>query len=154
MTCANGMQKAVKAAVPAGVCLTAMALAGMAQAQTSGSTGLAQFQSGYGGSRYTTAQSQTGSTRDANGNRLIVDGVIQAGASSYSSRTSGVSSSYSGSGSTTGAGTNIGGATAIGNSLNVVVQGNRNTVIVNSRQTNNGNITAGTVLNGTLDLND
>ena len=48
----------------------------------------------------------------------------------------------------------IGGATAIGNQLNVVVQGNHNTVIVNSRQTNNGNVTAGTVLNGTLKLND
>ena len=46
----------------------------------------------------------------------------------------------------------IGGATAIGNSLNVVVQGNHNTVIVNSRQTNTGNITAGTALNGTLNL--
>ncbi|MNT63655.1 hypothetical protein D3C72_2014870 [compost metagenome] len=47
-------------------------------------------------------------------------------------------------------GTNIAGATAIGNNLNVVVQGNRNTVIVNSTQTNTGNITAGTALNGSL----
>jgi len=30
------------------------------------------------------------------------------------------------------------------------VQGNRNTVIVNSTQTNTGNITAGTALNGSL----
>lgn len=139
---------AVAISIASGLVATAAA------AQTAGSTGLAQFQSGYSGSRYTTAQAQTGSTRDANGNRLIVDGIIQAGASSYSSQSSGASSAYSGSGSSTNGGTNIGGATAIGNSLNVVVQGNRNTVIVNSRQTNNGNITAGTVLNGTLDLND
>ena len=104
--------------------------------------------------RSVVAQGATGSTRDANGNRLIVDGIIQSGASSYSSASSGASSSYSGSGSSSSGGTAIGGATAIGNSLNVVVQGNHNTVIVNSRQTNTGNITAGTVLNGTLDLDD
>jgi len=121
--------------------------AGTAAAQSSGSAGAAQFQAGYGGSRYTTAQNATGSTRDANGNRLIVDGIIQAGASSYSSSSAGVSAGQSGSGS---GGTNIGGATAIGNNLNVVVQGNRNTVIVNSTQTNTGNITAGTALNGSL----
>ena len=125
-----------------------------ALAQSNGSSGAGQFQAGYGGSRYTTARAQTGSTRDANGNRLIVDGIIQSGASSYSSATAGVSSSFAGAGSSANGGTVIGGATAIGNSLNVVVQGNHNTVIVNSRQTNTGNITAGTVLNGTLDLHD
>jgi holdfast attachment protein HfaA len=125
-----------------------------ASAQASGSAGTAQFQAGYGASRYTTARPSQGTTRDANGNRLVVNGIIQSGASSYSSTSSGVSSSGaisgSGSGSGNGSGTNIGGATAIGNSLNVVVQGNRNTVIVNSTQNNSGNITAGTALNGTL----
>ena len=131
-------------------CALAMALP--AAAQSTGSSGLSSFQAGYGGARYSTATSQTGSTRDANGNRLIVDGIIQAGASSYQSQNSGVSSSYAGAGSSSDGGTVIGGATAIGNSLNVVVQGNHNTVIVNSRQTNTGNITAGTALNGTLNL--
>ena len=125
--------------------------ASAASAQSTGSAGAAQFQAGYGASRYTTAQASSGSTRDANGNRLIVDGIIQAGASSYSSSSAGVSSGYAGAGSSKG-GTAIGGATAIGNSLNVVVQGNRNTVIVNSTQTNTGNITAGTALNGTLNF--
>ena len=125
-----------------------------AQAQSSGSAGAGAFQAGYGGSRYTTQQAQTGSTRDANGNRLIVDGIIQSGASSYASSSAGVSSSYSGAGSSSNGGTIIGGATAIGNSLNVVVQGNHNTVIVNSSQINNGDINAGTVLNGTLDLDN
>ena len=143
--------------------MTRLALAGsatlllgapVAHAQSSGSAGAGAFQAGYGGSRYTTQQAQTGSTRDASGNRLIVDGIIQSGASSYASSSAGVSSSYSGAGSSSNGGTIIGGATAIGNSLNVVVQGNHNTVIVNSRQTNNGNISAGTVLNGTLDLDD
>lgn len=117
-------------------------------AQQSGGQSLGQMQAGYGGSRYSTARAATGSTRDANGNRLIVDGIIQAGASSYSQTSGGVSSSahaQAGQGSSA-----IGGATAIGNSLNVVVQGNRNTVIINSTQTNTGNINAGTVLNGTL----
>lgn len=121
-------------------------------AQQSGGQSLGQMQAGYGGSRYSTARAATGSTRDANGNRLIVDGIIQAGASSYSQTSGGVSSSANSQiGSSNGQGSSaIGGATAIGNSLNVVVQGNRNTVIINSTQTNTGNINAGTVLNGTL----
>ena len=122
-----------------------------ASAQSTGSAGAAQFQAGYGASRYTTAQPASGSTRDANGNRLIVNGIIQSGASSYSSATAGVSSGYAGAGSSN-KGTVIGGASAIGNNLNVVIQGNRNTVIVNSTQTNTGNITAGTALNGTLNF--
>ncbi|MBU1385997.1 MAG: holdfast anchoring protein HfaA [Alphaproteobacteria bacterium] len=108
------------------------------------------YQAGYGGSRYTTARPQTGSTRDHNGNRLIVDGIIQSGANSYSSASGGVSSSYSGAGGS--GGTAIGGSTAIGNSLNVVVQGSHNTVVVNSTQINNGNVNAGTALNGSLRL--
>jgi holdfast attachment protein HfaA len=125
--------------------------ASAAAAQSTGSSGAAQFQAGYGGSRYTTARPQTGSTRDANGNRLIVNGIIQAGASAYSSASGGVSTNYSGSGSSGGSST-IGGSTAIGNNLNVVVQGNWNTVIVNSTQVNNGDVKAGTSLNGTLNL--
>lgn len=124
----------------------------VAAAQSAGSSSMGTYQAGYGGSRYTTARPQTGSTRDQNGNRLIVDGIIQAGANSYSSATGGVSSSFSGVGGGSNGGTAIGGSTAIGNSLNVVVQGNHNTVIVNSTQVNNGNVTAGTSLNGTLRL--
>ena len=125
-------------------------LPAVAAAQSAGSSGMSSYQAGYGGARYSTARPQSGSTRDANGNRLIVDGIIQAGASSYSSATGGVSSSFSGVGGNGGMA--IGGSTAIGNSLNVVVQGNHNTVIVNSTQVNNGAVTAGTSLNGTLRL--
>lgn len=128
--------------------VVATALPLPAAAQSAGSSNLGSYQAGYGGSRYTTAQPRTGSTRDANGNRLIVDGIIQAGASSYSSASGGVSTSFSGAGGDNGAGgTTIGGSTAIGNNLNVVVQGNHNTVVVNSTQTNTGNISAGTSLN-------
>ena len=120
------------------------------EAQSAGASNMGSYQAGYGGSRYTTARPQTGSTRDANGNRLIVNGVIQAGASSYTSASGGVSAGFTGAGGT--GGTAIGGSTAIGNNLNVVVQGNHNTVIVNSSQVNNGAINAGTSLNGTLRL--
>lgn len=139
-------------ALPALATLAAamLALPAVAAAQSAGSSGMGTYQAGYGGSRYSTARTQTGSTRDANGNRLIVDGIIQAGASAYSSASGGVSSSFSGAGGS--GGTAIGGSTAIGNSLNVVVQGNHNTVIVNSTQVNNGTVTAGTSLNGTLRL--
>ncbi|WP_374388031.1 holdfast anchoring protein HfaA [Brevundimonas sp.] len=122
----------------------------IAAAQSAGSTGASQFQQGYGAARSSTARGTTGSTRDANGNRLIVDGIIQSGASSYSRQSGGVANAYSGAGASRG--TTIGGSTAIGNQLNVVVQGSWNTVIVNSNQTNNGDVTAGTALNGNLDL--
>ena len=139
----------VRIKVVAAIALAVLTLPGAFRlAQSAGSSGMGNYTAGYGGSRYTTAQPQTGSTRDANGNRLIVNGIIQSGASAYSSTTGGVG--YAGSAS--GNGQTIGGSTAIGNSLNVVVQGNHNTVIVNSTQVNNGNVTAGTDLNGTLRL--
>lgn len=127
-----------------------IAAPGVATAQPSSSGDLARFQAGYGAARYQTGGVTTGSTRDENGNRLIVNGLIQSGASAYSQTSGGAATSYAGSGS----GTGIAGSTAIGNSLNVVVQGNWNTVIVNSRQTNNGDVTAGTALNGKIDLDD
>ena len=129
----------------------ALATPGLAFAQTTGSAGMSSFQNGYGGARQSVTTAQTGSTRDQNGNRLIVDGIIQAGASAYSRQSGGVSNTYSG-GVGASQGNTIAGSTAIGNNLNVVVQGNNNVVIVNSRQVNNGNVNAGTSLNGTLRL--
>lgn len=82
----------------------------------------------------------TVTSRDANGNRVIVNGRAQA--SAYASAS--------------GAGyrrTGVGGtATAIGNQLNVVVQGSWNTVIVDAQQINNGDVSANVSLNGGLDL--
>lgn len=128
--------------------VVATALPGVAAAQLASSSHMATYQNGYGGARQSVATAQTGSTRDANGNRLIVDGIIQSGASAYSRQSGGVSQSWSGVGN--GQGTTLGGSTAIGNNLNVVVQGSHNTVIVNSRQTNTGNVSARTDLTGTL----
>ena len=140
-----------KRLIPTAAVLIAVLSPTVALAQNNGSAGASSFQQGYGGARNATSTQTTGSTRDANGNRLIVDGIIQSGASSYARAAGGVGSSYSGSGQGAGQGgsTTIGGSTAIGNNLNVVVQGNHNTVIVNSTQVNNGAVTAGTNLNGT-----
>ena len=117
------------------------AIAGGAAAQSM-STNAASFNGGY--ARYNGQENraiENYSNRDASGNMLIVDGIIQAGSSYASSEAK--SSSYSG-----GVGIGSSSATAIGNNLNVVTQGNFNTVIVNSTQINNGNVTAGAQTNG------
>ena len=119
----------------------AAAAAGPAAAQTM-STNSASFNGGYG--RYNGQENrpiENYSNRDANGNMMIIDGIIQAGSSYASSEAK--SSSYSG-----GVGAGSSSATAIGNNLNVVTQGNFNTVIVNSTQINNGNVTAGAKTGG------
>ncbi len=112
-------------------------LAGTAGAQSM-STSAAAFETGYGLTRNQMQHPVDPSTRDANGNRVLLDGNIVTGAdnSVYAfSKTLGAGDSFSGAGA-------LGGATAIGNSLNVTVSGNYNTVIIHSTQTNNGNVTA------------
>ncbi len=132
--------------------LTALALAlgvgGAASAQTMDSNSAA-FNAGYGRVAGQENHMVEYSTRDANGNRVIVDGMMLTGSdqSVYSSsRSSGSLDAYAGVGGVGG----YGGATAIGNNLTVITQGSNNTVIVNSSQINNGNVSAGTtVTNGT-----
>lgn len=122
--------------------LGALAAAGGAEAQSM-SANSASFNAGYG--RYAGQENRPidVSTRDANGNRVIVDGLILSGEDQSSfARASGAADAVS------GAGVAGGGSTAIGNNLLVVTQGNYNTVIVNSNQTNNGAVTANTNLNG------
>ncbi|HEX3810817.1 MAG TPA: holdfast anchoring protein HfaA [Rhizomicrobium sp.] len=92
------------------------------------------------------------SLRDGNGNLQVVNGQFQ---SSAFAQGFGMASASAGASSSTGPnGTNTSGvgygssATAIGNQLNVVTVGSGNTVIVDSRQTNNGNQTATTTVNG------
>ena len=67
-------------------------------------------------------------TRDANGNRTIVNGRMELEGTLTGGLMDGFQSSAS--------------AQAVGNQLNVVTQGNYNTVIVNSNQTNNGDVSA------------
>lgn len=110
--------------------------AGQANAQAM-STNSADFNSGYGRAAGSENHPVQFSTRDANGNRIIVDGLMLTGEdqSSFSSA-SGAADAYA------GVGASAGGATAIGNNLTVVTQGNYNTVIINSSQTNTGAVTA------------
>lgn len=126
-------------ALAAGVGLLAVAPA-HSQSMTTNS---ADFNAGYGRRAGSENHSVDVSTRDANGNRVIIDGIIQTGEDQSSfAFGSGAGEAYAGVGSLGG------GSTAIGNSLVVVTQGNYNTVIVNSSQVNNGSVSAGTTLNG------
>ncbi|MEW6599181.1 MAG: holdfast anchoring protein HfaA [Pseudomonadota bacterium] len=137
---------AVSAACLAGVCVCA----DPAMAQ-SASSSASSFTQGYRTNLSALQNPVNVTTRDANGNLVITDGVIQNGTdnSIFSKRiTGGTLDTLSGVGAT-GSAT----ATAIGNNLNVTVTGNNNTVIVNATQTNNGSVTASTVLNGKVNLN-
>lgn len=72
-------------------------------------------------------------TRDANGNRVIVNGRMEV----EGTLTGGLMDGYVSAGSFSSSSSQ-----AIGNQLNVVTQGNYNTVIVDSTQINNGDISA------------
>lgn len=123
--------------------LVAATLAGAAEAQTMSSSS-SRFNSGVSMSAGELNSAVSVSTHDLTGNRVIIDGMIQDGSqNSIFNRTSGVGDAAAG----------VGGiATAIGNSLNVVTEGSHNTVVVNARQVNTGNIYAGTTLNGRVTL--
>ena len=69
------------------------------------------------------------STRDANGNRVIINGRMEI----EGTLSGGLMDNYA---------TGFGSAQAVGNQLNVVTQGNYNTVIVDSTQINNGDVSA------------
>ncbi len=139
----------IKAPLALAVFAVSASLAGTVSAQ-SYSSNSAGYNAGYG---RTPGQENrpvsVGGT--GQGNRVIVDGVILAGEdqSVYASQTGGgVFSDTSGVG-------NIGGSsTAIGNNLVVVTQGNYNTVIITSVQTNNGNVSAGSTTSGGVGNNN
>jgi holdfast attachment protein HfaA len=128
-----------------------------ALAQNNGNT--ASFNAGYGASAGAENAAAAMSTiRDANGNLLVVDGMIKTangGSASFSSNSAGAGTNTAAlsAQSSSGAGrysTGVGQAysTAIGNQLNVITTGSYNTVVVNSTQTNNGAVSAGAVGNG------
>jgi holdfast attachment protein HfaA len=133
--------------------LAAATVASAAHAQTMSNNG-ASFNAGYG--RYADEENQAvnPSMADANGNVEIVNGVVtsaQPGSLFYNSTginasataTAGADAfdSFSGAGGSSS-------ATAIGNNLNVVTEGDNNTVIVTSVQSNSGNVSASTTGNG------
>lgn len=127
-------------AAGAAALLGGLALASVVQAQQMGANSAA-YNAGYGRVSGQESRGVDYGTRDASGNRLIVDGIIQSGDQSTFSR-------IDGGVFTSGTGVGGGNSTAIGNNLVVVTQGNWNTVIVTSVQTNTGDVTAGTTTNG------
>jgi holdfast attachment protein HfaA len=115
--------------------------AGQAHAQSM-SSNAAEFNAGYGRIAGQENRPIDVSVRDANGNLVIVDGLMLSGEDQSSfSRATGAADAYAGVGAVGGS------ASAIGNNLVVVTQGSNNTVIVNSTQTNNGAVSANSNLN-------
>jgi holdfast attachment protein HfaA len=86
------------------------------------------------------------SLRDDNGNLTVVDGQFTS--SAYSRSSASANAWSSGVGQNSQHNSMYGSSTAIGNSLNVITVGSWNTVIVNSHQTNNGDVKADVNLNG------
>jgi len=114
------------------------------------SSSVATFTHGYSASAGEFSAPVNPTSRDSSGNQVIVDGVMQNGSpnSLFSQRTTtGVGSVNSGVGQ-------LGVNTAIGNNITVITQGSNNTIIINATQTNNGAVSAGTVLNGQINLNN
>ena len=114
------------------IVLLAAAPLSVARADDFGGT-VADFEANYGVAYGSEEQPIDAGTRDANGNRLIVNGRIM-----------GSSSLSGGVGDSDGAAFNqsIAASSAIGNQLNVITSGSFNTVIVDSTQNNSGDITA------------
>ncbi len=131
-----------KGPLMAGVAAAALAsFAGQAGAQSMFANS-AEYNAGYGRAAGQENWPVNVTTRDANGNRVIVDGLILLGEDQSSfSRASGAADAFAGVGAVGG------GASAIGNNLVVVTQGSNNTVIVRSNQTNTGAVTATSNLN-------
>jgi holdfast attachment protein HfaA len=120
-----------------------------------------EFERPYGFAYGEESQAYDARTRDRRNNRVIIDGRMVVGddlsnlsvGGVYGYNFRGYGSAYSEesffSESVTTSGSN---STAIGNQLNVITNGNNNSVVINSTQTNSGDQTV--ILNGELDLND
>jgi len=121
--------------------LTAIAVTPHAEAQAAST--VSEFERPYGFGFGQESQPYSAAGRDASGNRVIVNGLLEGGTGLGTGL-------YTGWGQTDGAAGMIGTGTAVGNQLNVITTGNYNTVIIDSTQINNGDQTV--VLNGELDL--
>lgn len=129
-------------------------LALSASAQTSGNSAAqvsGEFERPFGFSYGQEQSAFEAGSRDANGNRIILDGRIMTGMDQSTLATASASAgAWAQASAGAGYGNGIAQGSAVGNQLNVITQGNWNTVIVNSTQINNGNQT--NVLNGKVDL--
>lgn len=120
-----------------------LAAAGGATAQMM-STNSTSFNAGYGRSAGAENAPVNFSLRDQAGNLQIIDGVMNTGPDQSTLAGSAIADGggFSGVG-----GIYTTGASAIGNNLTVVTTGNYNTVIINSVQTNNGDVIANGSMN-------
>jgi holdfast attachment protein HfaA len=122
------------------IALAVAALLAAAPAQAQSRAGYAnEFSRPYGMNPGDESRAYDARTRDANGNRVIIDGRLIV-SDNLSSLPLGLYNAGEGGMGFSGTGT------AIGNQLNVNTSGSFNTVIVNSTQVNNGNQTV--VING------
>ncbi|MFN3229753.1 MAG: holdfast anchoring protein HfaA [Asticcacaulis sp.] len=110
--------------------------------RTSGTS--ASMENGYGNARNRINGGFNPSTRDANNNRIISNGVIQTGQGGSYFNSDGT---FGGASLLLDNNTNAS-ATAAGNMITIAVNGSWNTIVLNSKQVNNGNITATTSING------
>jgi len=119
-----------------------IAAGGPALAQSTSDSG-AEFTRPYGLSPGETTRPYQGA-RGAGGNRVVINGIIQTGVGVQARASARGHASAAISGGVGGEGGMLAqsSATAIANQLNVVVDGRYNTVVVNSRQTNSGDVTA------------
>lgn len=128
------------------ICIAAFfAVAATSAAQAVDYSNAATYNTAYGMTPGQENATVDPSLRDSNGNLTVVNGQFT---SSQMSQQSGAQNMSGMLGNGTSSGVGYGTASAIGNSLNVVTNGNNNTVIVNSTQTNNGNQTATVSMNG------
>ncbi len=123
----------------------AVACLGAAPAKAQDATAAGSYNTPYGYSYGGESRNFRAGTRDAFNNRAVVNGRILLGeeVSNLPRTLSGVISPSFG-----------GASSAVGNQLNVIVEGDWNTVVIDSTQTNNGDVIAGAALNGELALND
>ena len=132
--------------------IAAVTLANSAAAQTMNANSAA-FNAGFGRTAGEENRPVNVQLTDANGNFTLVNGLIQSNAagSLFGEVKGAVGGGFSGLGgaldTATGAASGSA-ASAIGNNLNVVVQGDNNTVIVSATQTNTGAVTATSTTNG------
>ena len=101
--------------------LTAIAVVPQAEAQAAST--VSEFERPYGFGFGQESQPYSAAGRDASGNRVIVNGLLEGGTGLGSGL-------YTGWGQTEGAAGMIGTGTAVGNQLNVITTGNYNTVII------------------------
>jgi len=110
-------------------------------AQTAPSS-LSAVEAGYGGARAIETTRFSPSTRDANGNRLVLNGVIQQGSANSSLTLGGPATFGAGADFFSAGAAGNASATAVGNLLTVTVTGSGNTLIIDNQQTNSGAVKA------------